>query len=94
MLARRRVTYKLYPSAKQELEMRRVRGLHRVLYNAALQERADAWRLAETSIGYAAQCKSLTQIRRDDPAYLGLKAQSLQATLKRLGLALLPFFDA
>ena len=44
--------------------MDRVCGLHRALYNAALQERIDAWRLSKTSVGFAAQCKSLTQIRR------------------------------
>src|SRR3954463_7559922 len=88
----RRVTYKLYPSASQAAEMERVCGLHRALYNAALQERIDAWRLGRVSIGFAAQCKSLTQIRRDDPAYLGLNAQSLQVTLKRLDLAFGHFF--
>src|SRR3954470_16160863 len=88
----RRATYKLYPSASQAVEMERVCGLHRALYNAALQERIDAWRLGRVSIGFAAQCKSITQIRRDDPAYLGLNAQSLQVTLKRLDLAFGHFF--
>jgi putative transposase len=83
----RRVTYKLYPSATQAAEMERVCDLHRALYNAALQERRDAWRLAKTSIGFAAQCKSITVIRREDTAYLALNAQSLQVTLKRLDLA-------
>jgi len=83
---------KLYPSATQAAEMGRVCDLHRALYNAALQERIDAWRLSKTSIGFAAQCKSVTQIRRDDPAYLGLNAQSLQVTLKRLDLAFSHFF--
>ena len=88
----RRVTLKLYPSATQATEMERVCDLHRALYNAALQERIDAWRLSKTSIGYAAQCKSVTQIRRDDTAYLGLNAQSLQVTLKRLDMAFSHFF--
>lgn len=88
----RRVTYKLYPSATQAAEMERVCDLHRALYNAALQERCDAWRLAKTSIGFAAQCKSVTVIRREDTAYLGLNAQSLQVTLKRLDLAFGHFF--
>ena len=88
----RRVTMKLYPSVSQAAEMERVCDLHRALYNAALQERIDAWRLNRVSIGFAAQCKSLTQIRRDDPAYLGLNAQSLQVTLKRLDRAFAAFF--
>ena len=88
----RRVTMKLYPSVLQAAEMERVCDLHRALYNAALRERIDAWRLSKTSIGFAAQCKSVTQIRRDDPAYLAVNAQSLQVTLKRLDLAFGHFF--
>lgn len=88
----RRVTMKLYPSVTQAAAMDRVCYLHRALYNAALQERVDAWRLAKTSIGFSAQCKSVTQIRRDDPAYLAINAQSLQVTLKRLDLAFGHFF--
>jgi putative transposase len=62
------------------------------LYNAARQERCDAWRLAKTPIGFGAQCQSVTVIRREDPAYLALNAQSLQVTLKRLDLAFAAFF--
>lgn len=88
----RRVTYKLYPSVAQAAEMERVRELHRQLYNAALQERSDAWRLNRVSIGFAAQCKSLTTIRREHPEYAGINAQSLQVTLKRLSFAFTAFF--
>lgn len=88
----RRVSYKLYPSATQAAEMERICDLHRTLYNAALQERADAYRLARTSISFAAQCKSVTAIRLDDPAYRTVNAQSLQVTLKRLDLAFSNFF--
>src|SRR4051812_8645866 len=88
----RRVTYRLYPSPAQATEMGRLCELHRGLYNAALQERADAWRLARKSVGYAEQCRSLTQVRREDPEYLGVNAQSLQVSLKRLDLAFQAFF--
>ncbi len=57
----RRVTYRLYPSPEQTAEMERLCDLHRGLYNAALQERVDAWRLARKSVGYAEQCRSLTR---------------------------------
>ena len=88
----RRVTYKLYPSPAQAAEMERRRGLHRALYNAALQERIDAYRLAGKSIGYAEQCRALTRVRRENPEYLGVNAQSLQVTLKRLDEAFGHFF--
>ena len=72
--------------------MERLCDLHRGLYNAALQERVDAWRLARKSVGYAEQCRSLTRVRRENPEYLGVNAQSLQVTLKRLDLAFQAFF--
>jgi putative transposase len=92
MPVHRRVTYRLYPSPAQAAEMERACDLHRGLYNAALQERRDAWRLARKSVGYAEQCRSLTQVRRENPEYLGVNAQSLQVTLKRLDLAFQAFF--
>jgi putative transposase len=88
----RRVTYKLYPSAHQAALLERACDLHRRLYNAALEERIDAWRKAKRSISFVDQCKSVTAIRLDDPAYRGLNAQSLQVTLKRLDRAFQNFF--
>ena len=88
----RRVTYKLYPSKAQADALEAMCDLHRRLYNAALEERISAWKLAGTSIGYSAQCKSLTEIRADLPEYRALNAQSAQVTLKRLDEAFGHFF--
>ncbi|MHB2205199.1 RNA-guided endonuclease InsQ/TnpB family protein [Methylobacterium sp. CM6257] len=88
----RRVTYKLYPDAAQAAALERACDLHRALYNAALEERIAAWRKAKRSISFADQCKSVTAIRLDDPAYRGLNAQSLQVTLKRLDRTFQNFF--
>ena len=88
----RRVTYKLYPSRAHLAALERLHHLHRVLYNAALEERIEATRMARISISYANQCKSLTAIRQQDPAYLAVNAQSAQVTLKRLDLAFKAFF--
>ena len=88
----RRVTYKLYPSVQQAVVLEDVCGLHRQLYNAALEERIGAWQKARQSIGFAAQCKSLTIIRRENPEYLAVNAQSAQVTLKRLDEAFRHFF--
>ena len=88
----RRVTYKLYSSRAQMAALERLHHLHRVLYNAALEERIEAYRMARISISYANQCKSLTAIRQQDPAYLAVNAQSAQVTLKRLDLAFKAFF--
>lgn len=88
----RRVTYKLYPSKAQAAALEATLDLHRRLYNAALEERISAWRLARKSISYLAQCKSLTEIRADHPEYRTLNAQSAQVTLKRLDEAFAHFF--
>jgi putative transposase len=89
----RRVTYKLYPTAQQiELLLDMLR-LHQQLYNAALEERINAWRIAKKSVGLNDQYKSLTQIRKDDPRYRALNMQSAQVTLKRLDLAFQSFFE-
>lgn len=88
----RRVTYKLYPSEAQTVALERLHDLHRMLYNSALEERIEAYRMAGVSIAFADQCKSLTKIRQQDPAFLAVNAQSAQVTLKRLDLAFGAFF--
>lgn len=94
----RRVTYKMYPSASQAEAMDRACDMHRRLYNAALEERIEAWRRKDPITGkgilisFGDQCKGLTQIRAADPAYLAINAQSAQVTLKRLDLAFKAFF--
>jgi putative transposase len=92
MIVKRRVTYKLYPSRSQAAALTDALRLHQRLYNAALEERIDAWRKAKKSVSYFEQAASLTQIRRDDPAYRGLNCHSLQQTLRRLDRAFKAFF--
>jgi putative transposase len=66
----------------------------RVLYNAALQERCDAWRLARKAIGRLDQQKSLTAIRVDDPQGHGKDPANLgRWTLKRVEDAFTGFFS-
>jgi putative transposase len=72
--------------------MERLCDLHRMLYNAALEERIEAYGKAGVSISFADQCKSLTTIRQQDPAFLAVNAQSAQVTLKRLHMAFKAFF--
>lgn len=68
---RRKLTYRLYPTAAQSVVLDRLHEAHRQLYNAALEERISAWRHGRHSIGYADQCRSLTIVRRDDPQAWG-----------------------
>ena len=89
----RRVTFKLYPSRAQLVALERLHDLHRMLYNAALQERIEAWRRKDpltgigTSISFADQCKSLTTIRQPLQRMGALAASSL---LKKLAHEKLP----
>jgi putative transposase len=83
----------MYPNAGQKLALDQVVDSHRELYNAALEERIDAYRKHKISISsYYDQCKSLTDIRAFDKKYAAINAQSLQVTLKRLDLAFQSFF--
>ena len=88
----RRVTYKLYPTPTQLTALEVLCDRHRQLYNAALEERIDAYAKKRISISFADQCKSLTLIRHAHREYLAVNAQSAQVTLKRLDQAFKHFF--
>jgi len=66
---------------------------HRQLYNAALEERREAWRHGVT-IRYGGQSAQLTEIRRADPDGQGRWSfTSQQQTLRRLDRAFQGFFQ-
>jgi putative transposase len=65
---------------------------HRELYNAALQERRDAWRLQRTSVFYGDQSAQLKEIRKLRPEMATWSFSSQQATLRRLNRAFASFF--
>ena len=89
---KRKVRYRIYPSPKQANRMVEVLRLHQRLYNAALEQRIDAYRRCGKTLNYYDQAKDLTQLRADFPEYAGLNAQSEQVTLKRLELGFKSFF--
>jgi hypothetical protein len=84
---KRKVTYRLYPSEKQKNQMIEVLRLHQRLYNAALEQRIEAYSRRGISVTYNMQAKDLTQLRAEFPEYKALNAQSEQVTLKRLDRA-------
>ena len=61
---KRRATYRLYPTPAQEAALEAQREAHRLLYNAALEQRRAAWKRQRVSLGYAQQCHDLTELRR------------------------------
>ena len=89
---KRKVTYRIYPSTKQANKMVEIMRLHQRLYNAALEQRVDAYRRCGKSLNYYDQAKELTQLRAEFPEYGALNAQSEQVTLRRLEKAFQAFF--
>lgn len=67
-------------------------GLLRGLYNAALEERREAWRRQGVSITHAVQEKALTEIKRECPEYTLIHTHLLQDVVKRLDRAFQAFF--
>jgi len=83
----------LRPTARQSAALAAMLDDHRELYNAALQERRDAWRMRQVSVRYGEQSAQLRDIRRADPDGQGRWSfSSQQATLRRLGRAFDAFF--
>ena len=89
---RRAYKFRLRPTARQHIALAACLDGHRELYNAALQERRDAWRGSRTRISYGDQSAQLSGIRavRSDLAVWSFSSQ--QATLRRLNRAFDGFF--
>ena len=60
---RRAYVFRLRPTARQHVALAACVESHRELYNAALQERRDAWSHSNTRINYGDQSAQLTEIR-------------------------------
>ena len=86
----RRATYRLYPTPAQEAALQAQREAHRLLYNAALEQRRAAWKRQRVSVSFAEQCRDLTALRQEEET--PLPAQAAQHTLKRVARAFEAFF--
>ena len=84
--------YRIYPTKKQETTLLTWLKLLCETYNAALQERRDAYRLAGKSIGFSHQCAELPACREVRPDLAEVPSQVLQDAVKRVGLAFDGFF--
>jgi len=89
---RRSYKFRMRPTAGQHLRLQGCLDAHRELYNAALQERRDAWRWCRKSISYGEQSAQLKEIRQTRPDVAGWSFSSQQATLRRLNRAFAAFF--
>src|SRR5205807_9730783 len=81
---RRAYVFRLRPTARQHVALGQCLDAHRELYNAALQERRDAWSHSKTRIFYGDQSAQLSGIRDACPDQAVWSFSSQQATLRRL----------
>lgn len=90
--ATRNYEFRLYPTPKQEVVLLGWLGLHCELYNAALQERRDAWRKNGIHVGYNDQQNQLPAIKIYRPELKPLGSHALQETVRRVDRAFAAFF--
>ena len=76
--------FRLLPNKRQHRALELILESQRQLYNAALEERIDAYRKLGITRTYFDQCKALTEWRRSDVEGSTLPVSLQRATLKRL----------
>jgi putative transposase len=84
--------YRLYPTKKQETILNQQLALCCDLYNAALQERRDAYRMCGKRISFTQQSAQLPEIKAIRPEYETIYSQVLQEVLHRVDKAFKAFF--
>lgn len=84
--------YKLKPTPDQEEAMAFVVRRCRELYNAALQERKEAWEKCGVNITVASQSAQLPGVKEARPEYRDIHSQVLQDVLTRLDRGFQAFF--
>jgi len=89
---RRSFQYRLYPTTAQSEKLVWMLDRCRELYNAALEERREAYRMCGVSVSCVAQQAQLPAIKRDRPEYRQIGSQVLQDVVQRLDRAFAAFF--
>jgi putative transposase len=91
--ARKTYKYKLKPTPQQERDLERALRLCRHVYNAAIGERQEAWRMRGVSVNYYQQKAELPGIKEAMPEYAEVNAQVLQDVVLRVDRAFQAFFQ-
>jgi putative transposase len=82
-----------FPTRPQEGRAVRLLADHCDLYNAALAERREAWRMRRLSVSYGDQSAQLKEIRAADPDGQGRHSfTAQQQTLRRLNVVFVAYF--
>lgn len=80
------------PSKKVVQTFEQTLALCGELYNAALQERRDAWKLSSKSVVFVEQCRQLPEIKKIREDLAQVQSQVLQNVLRRLSRTFDNFF--
>ncbi|HEX6122445.1 MAG TPA: helix-turn-helix domain-containing protein [Ktedonobacterales bacterium] len=83
-MGRKTFKYQLLPSSEQARALDRALMLCRHVYNAALGERRDAWRMRAVSVTYYQQKAELPGIKEAMPEYAEVHSQVLQDAVLRV----------
>jgi len=89
---RKTYKYRLYPTKNQTVILDEQLGLCCELYNAALQERRDAYLIAHKSINFRSQSDQLPAVKADRVDVSGVYSQVLQDVLHRVDKTFQSFF--
>jgi putative transposase len=89
---RKTFKYRLKPTSNQEQTLERTLMLCRHVYNAAVGERREAWRLRGVSVTYYQQKAELPGIKEAMPEYGEVNSQVLQDVVLRVDRAFQAFF--
>jgi putative transposase len=90
---KRAYKFRAYPTQPQEGRAARLLADHCDLYNAALLERREAWRMRRVSVSYDIQSAQLKEIRQADPDGQGRHSfTAQQQTLRRLNGVFAAFY--
>jgi putative transposase len=90
---RRAFKFRAYPTRPQEGRAARLLADHCDMYNAALEERREAWRMRRVTVSYGMQSAQLKEIRRADPHGQGRHSfTAQQQTLRRLTTVFAAFY--
>jgi putative transposase len=91
--SRKAYKFRIFPTKAQETKLEATLRLCRELYNAALQERRDAYRMVGKSLNYYDQANQLAEIKEGRPDLKEVHSQVLQDVLKRVDKAFGGFFS-
>ena len=89
---RKSFKYKLDPTPEQAEKLDWTLWRCRELYNAALEERKEAWRMRQVSLTYYDQQNQLPAIKELRPEYRDIHTHVLQDVVRRLEKAMHAFF--